>query len=404
MKRPKRFLWRAEMRLHTVARAIQWRLICILVAEVFVPCVSVSVANGDETTACPQERAPYKYIGDVAGGIWARDVSFSGDSRRLVTAVDHSQKRLFRVWDIPSCKPVKEPLRHDDAVSARLTSDGQVLFTASDHEVRLWDVQTSAVRSVTNMDGEVGFAKISPDGTRFITQNRNDWSALQLWRAGEHKPFAELRHNGEVVQSAAFDDTGAKIVSFVSTRSRSFRLWDGKTGAETSVPVNSSLLLMNPDAQVASFTSGGKRIVIARNDGFAMLDVSTGQILSTGELAGEVKTEGVVVSGEGATVAVETWDPNVKEHGFVEIFDAVTGKHSWTIGKGPIIRCCITPDGMWLLCCSIQPGVAQLWNLANGKMVQTFPANIGGMSPDGNTIAICEKDKGTTSIWRRHEK
>ena len=44
--------------------------------------------------------------------------SFSPDGRRIVTASDD---KTARVWDAESGKPVGEPLRHEDAVSAQVS-------------------------------------------------------------------------------------------------------------------------------------------------------------------------------------------------------------------------------------------------------------------------------------------
>ena len=372
------------------------RCAILVIAVVGAACI----VRGDDGTNVPQHAEPFVHVADIEGiTIWP-DLPFSADGGRLVTVRSDG---VPRVWEVASCKPLTRPLGRDSIGWAQFTSDGKTLFTASNNDVRFWDVQTSTLRSSTPIGHELFFSALSPDGTRFLTEDSRDVTTFHLWRSGEAKPFGELSHSNPV-KFAAFDSGSARIITREALAGTPFHLWDARTGLQLGKPIASDLESADaPIAQVAAFDQRGKRLVIAREAGFSMIEVETGRILSTGHTQGDVETDSIRVSADGTTVAVLTNSKIDHDSASVQIFESATGKFVRSVAKGTIM-CDISPDGRWLLCHPVQPNPAELWDLSTGSKAQTFPARLGDhcLSPDGATIAFA--DSGKTSIWRLREK
>ena len=357
---------------------------------------SASIARGHDAENGP---SVFAHVTDVEGVISWRASPFSADGTRFVTVAPGPKTSDVWVWDAKTCKSAARRIRQDGVVIVyQLSSDGKMLFTgATNKHISIWDVQTSTLTAVKNLDHELLFARFSPDGKRFVT-NADDVGKLQLWLTAETKPYATLSHS-EPVTFATFDNSGTRIVTREWAAGASVHLWDAKTGMESCKPIESDFNAEADTAQTAAFDLRGDRVVLARQRGFAMADVANGRILSTGHIEGDFETASLCFSADGSTVAVLTRSAIDHQCGSVQVFDSVTGRltRSVTSGAGAFE---ISPNGKWLFCSSPQSPSTNLWDISNGSRLQTFEGLIGAIaiSPDGRIIAFNKEDR--TSIWR----
>nr|WP_295129755.1 AAA family ATPase [uncultured Roseateles sp.] len=113
-----------------------------------------------------------------------RDLNFSPDSRRLVTA---SVDRTARVWDVSDLKADPSPPSrelgggHSSSVSsADFSPDGQFVVTAgADGSIRVWDANTGQEKAALlgRHRGKINMAAFHPDGRQIISVG-DDGNAL----------------------------------------------------------------------------------------------------------------------------------------------------------------------------------------------------------------------------------
>ncbi len=154
-----------------------------------------------------------------------RDVSFSPDGTRLVTA---SEDKTARIWDAVTGKLLMT-LRgqHGDMLTAASFSpDGHRVVTASvDKTACVWDVRTGTVIAVLHHEALLYRARFSPDGKHVLTAS-NDGTA-RLWDAQTGEQLAVLHHRQSVL-NARFSGDGRWIAT--ASIDKTARLWDAQTG------------------------------------------------------------------------------------------------------------------------------------------------------------------------------
>jgi len=160
-----------------------------------------------------------------------RDVSFSPDGGRLLTASDDN---TARVWDTETGAPVLPPLRHFGSVEvARFSSGGGRVATASaDNTGRVWDGVTG--EPLTPALGHRGWGRItdaafSPTGDRFVTAGAD--GMVRVWPlASSEWPADDLERLAELLAGSRIGaDAGSLVPLDVGTLRR---LWDELRGRQ----------------------------------------------------------------------------------------------------------------------------------------------------------------------------
>lgn len=347
---------------------------------------------------------PFERIGQVPGRpfnlLRNQGATFTSDSHSFVTKnLDH-----VRLWDARTLKPLTQPLAPPDLDNYSISSDGGSLFTTSYGEVRLWDVATSKPRAVILAAKKSLRFFDAGANMQFITIARENAAAMVVWSASADK-VTELYHQryGNPLDSAQFDPTGTYIVN--KEFGGPFHLLNADSGRDICTPLQSDYDPPSSARYLAQFDPAGTRLAIPLNQGFKILQSSSGKVLAEVHWEGDFRTQAIHFSADGSLVIVTTMHVRQLEQGPVFIFDAITGKRTREFGSR-IFTCQIAPGNRWALCNNVGHNYAkpELWDLQKGVQVQTFPPpndvnHVALMSPDGQTILIGSGPE-TISVWR----
>src|SRR5262249_2795982 len=119
---------------------------------------------------------------------------------------------------------------HDTAVwSVAFSPDGNRLITTSDREVRLWDVDTGALRTtLPNAGGGTTRAALSPDGQIFAVTATE--GGVRVWNLDKAIRIREIAAAVDVVWSVAFSPDGRELAT--ASSDEVVALWDVATGEQ----------------------------------------------------------------------------------------------------------------------------------------------------------------------------
>jgi WD40 repeat protein len=161
-----------------------------------------------------------------------RDVAFSSDSRRLLSA---SSDRTVRIWDVAAGKELLK-LDHRHMVGGvALSPDGKRLASTANLWLTLWDVDTAEKIKETEIPGSsFGGPAYSKDGRHLLTVQRLRGSEpsgfLVLWEAETLTIIRRFEGHTKGIRSAVFSPDGRMIVS--GSGDKTLRVWDVQTGRE----------------------------------------------------------------------------------------------------------------------------------------------------------------------------
>jgi WD40 repeat protein/serine/threonine protein kinase/tetratricopeptide (TPR) repeat protein len=152
--------------------------------------------------------------------IW--DVTFSPDTKRLVSASDD---KTARVWDMQTGKQLacfrghSQPLRY-----AKFSPDGQrIASTSADKTVKIWDAVTGdELRTLVGHTGGCFGVAFSRDGRRIASGS--DDGTVKIWDAVSGEELLTLRGHQDGVAAVVFGPEDRWLASL--GRDRTVRVWE----------------------------------------------------------------------------------------------------------------------------------------------------------------------------------
>jgi hypothetical protein len=210
---------------------------------------------------------------------------------------------------------------HRDVLeSVAFSPDSRRVVSADQHgDVRVWTAATGDELAKLHLGGAVQQADFSPDGSLVVAANGKGDVAIWRWRTGER--VASLTEPG--LDGASFDP-GGRLVALPGDDG-SIRLWDWRAGRVVAV--------LEGDGGVvtaASFDPSGDLLVSASDDGAARVwDWRARRVLA--KLPADVNTgtpSGVAFSPDGRYVASGT--PYYDRTRGARVWDWRTRKPLWT--------------------------------------------------------------------------
>jgi WD40 repeat protein len=244
---------------------------------------------------------------------------------------------------------------HDKSIiSAEIHRDGDRLLTASeDGTAKLWEIRTGdRIATLTGCRLQLWSARFSPDGRRIAT------------------------------------DCTDGLVRIYAASGALERELPGRRGAAGGDYLNSQ------------FAPDSRRVATVAGNAITLWDLGTGAQVWTVESPNS--QEMAAYSRDGAVIA--TVDAGIEqEKGCVNLWSAATGKllHRLPSGYTPWIEFDLA--GGRLLTASFASKVAQVWNVRDGRLLQTLIGHSDWLdkarfSADGTLIATAARDR-TVRLW-----
>ena len=356
--------------------------------------------------------------------VWS--VEFDASGERLVTA---SMDGTARIWDVATGECLLS-LGHEDSVrSAVFVTDGELVLTASGSAAHLWDVSSGArVRSLAGHTDKVQSIAVDPRGLRAATSSAD--KTVRVWELSTGRELARLVGHAQAVLSVDFDGGGSRLVS--GGVDGGVRVWDADDGAclmSTRAPAKVTRVCFSPDGKTVLTSSDAVRVVNA--DTGAIVAVWDGRG-GRGAGSGIFHPSGDRILVVGLDYSTRLWDPVGDEFGEPLLgHDALvvstafspdgrsfaTGDYSgavklWRVdvdGGIPVLR--DHRGYVYDVECDPRGGrvastghsyTVRLWDRLTGALLATHFTVYGAYglaySPDGDTLALAERDGSVTLL------
>lgn len=262
--------------------------------------------------------------------------------------------------------------------------DGKLLASGGVGEVRVWDVESGAMRYALPLIANSWYLAIafSPDSKYLLTapESRDSAGLISLWDAETGKSAGALEGHRQGLYALSFSPDGKSLAS--GGWDNFVRLWDFEKRRKIQ--------------DIAAISGGWTRSAIYSNDGKVALGQdkvylfkSNGKLLKSMEISAAPP---LYFSPDNRHLAGTSW-----QEGLVTVWDATTGDEvvSWKAHQGTANGVCYSRNSR-VLATAGGDQMVRLWDPATQLMLAELPhdAEVYGVtfSPDGNTLASCGYD------------
>jgi WD40 repeat protein len=310
-----------------------------------------NMQSGKETS-CIAIR-PLKKNNGVEYGPWF--LAFSPDGRDLITTASDGG---MRVWDVATGKERRRFADGTSITAVAFSPDGQ-LACIEGHSIRLRDYLTG--RDLIPSAGhrrEIETAAPSPDG-RTVAIPNDDEQCIILWDAQTGREKRRVSAANESIHSLLFARDGRSLLAI--TKEKSLWTWD-ITGERVPRRVKCSR------SGTLRSSLDGKILAIGERDKICLFDPTDGKELRTLEGTGPSRA-GFDFTPDGR--AILAWTGDGKLHRWDTLTGAHTAKDFYRLGSWP----CSTgfsPDGRFITFGVQNSDFLPVVDLATGKEVCRF--------------------------------
>jgi WD40 repeat protein len=316
---------------------------------------------------------------------------FLPDHRRIATSSDDG---TIRIWSLTVGEP-KFTLDHRYYIAAVEASlDGSSVVTAGGASpTRVWDSNKGELlRELKGQNGPISSIYLSPNGRRLITGSQD--GSIYSWDTQSGLVQNKLSGIDQDVVAIALSPDGSLLAAVSLGKNpitgdyhRNMRVWDLQDG-------NQIFDLREKEIGSLSFSPDGRVLLVAADD-LEFFDARSGAPLrSVKKLSVALKvrfsSDGkLVVGSSGQVVRWLEEDPGILLGG----------------PSGDVNDTDISNDGKYGLIAH-EDGIARLWNLADGALVQTFSGHkdrltVARFLGDGRHMVTGSNDM-TARIWDLH--
>ena len=354
------------------------------------------------------------------------EVAFSPDGSRLATG---SMESVIEIWDVNSNEPVSALFNPDFYPIAALafSPDGKTLASASVHDVRLWDLATSAiVLTFTQHINNVSDLEFSGRNIASTGLDRK----IYIWDSGTGRVLTTLAGHQGAVNAIAFRQNSPQLASVSSDGD--VLIWDIGAAHEVyaietpdafnriTVSADGKWMAegVGLDAKIWNIATGAEQFSLQHDLPVNAVAFSPdGSHLATTDTEGGVQvwdlttqTSSLKMNGGKANLNAVSFSPDgtkiisAGEDNLVRVWDAQNGNLLFTL-KGhayPITSLAYSPDGKWFVSGGVD-NIAIVWDAENGDELTTLRGHTDvvwgvDVSPDGKQIVTASRDS-TVKVW-----
>lgn len=342
--------------------------------------------------------------------VWS--LAFTPDGKKLVSA---GEDKRIRLWETEIGKEMRQFTGHtNDVRCAVLSPDGRTLASAADAEIRLWETATGKmIRRLTGQKVSIRALAFSPDGKLLASGGDNmlSISSIRLWETTTGEVQHRLPEDPKEIRegrmhsfrSLAFSQDGKTLAT--GHGDYALHLWDVATGKRLHEIAGTGRIshrgFHDGGVQCVIFSRDGKRLVLARDNQLALLDVPSGkeiQLLpahrgSLGRVFFSADGKRLITGSDESKGRMLEWDATSGE-----LIREIPGE------TGNTARVSFSPDRK-ILASSWNAANIALWSTQTGKKIREFlvplkqfqtPGDIV-FSPDGKLLAV-EEGEGK-AVW-----
>ena len=331
-------------------------------------------------------------------------VAFAPDGK---TAVSAGLDQTIIWWDLDSGDILQRLRGHTDAIiTVRFLSETQIVSTALDGTVRLWDLapawQLARWQGTGRRQpaGPIGPIAISPNGETALSATG---SRLLLWDMASGEPVRELNGHENEVWAVAFAPDGRRALS--GDIEGEMIYWNVETGSAVRRLSGHSFAVNN-----LAISEDGQRALSAASDNVVILwDLQTGTIIHYLHGHTDIVQDVLFLAGDQMAVS-SSWDASLilwdlasgeQVRRFTGL-DSQVGGHFFSSDVPVIYGLALLPDGRSLLSAASDQTLL-LWDVATGQPLRRFVGHddtvVGvAVSPDGR-FALSSSADGTLIWW-----
>ncbi len=325
------------------------------------------------------------------------NVVLSPDCKTFADVSNRAERHEIELWDLQTSKLRTTFDNHAATVNSVAFHPGGQMLASGDSEgvIRLWNIETEDSRPLLKLNIAVGVVTFSPDGRIIMNWNRE---GVWLWDTQTGKLITKLDDTEDIIRISF----GPNRKFFVGESNKEIRIWDtenGKIKIKLEQPGLIKKFTLSPDGTTIANVTGNTSTV-------KLWDVHTGKLKNTftGDYATK-RVESITFSPDGRTIAVASY-------GEIRLWDINSGIHKATLkGPGFFHHLMFSPDGRTLAAYSYpsrsEVGI-YLWEINATNLQKStvrhvitghkLEVNSIAFSPDGQSIASGHRHKNIR-LW-----
>ena len=319
---------------------------------------------------------------------WVSVVSWSPDGSRIIT--DDISGTTAHIWDAATGEELLSLRGHHQwACALAWSPDSSRVATGShDDTVRVWDAATGQTQLVLGAGNSVETVSWSPDGTKLSIGAKIGGN--RVWDATTGEPRLTVDNGARELSEVVWSPDGTRLAtsSYLSPR---VLILDASTG-----DVVQALTAGEDDVNDIAWSPDSERILTGLGDDRAAIwDAARGERLLT-------------LEGHSDMITSVAWSPNGQraltgsQDGTARIWDATTGEviHTYT---GNWVRDVVWTQGGPRVVTGSADGAAHVWDVITSGELVTLRDDAAmvrsyAWSPDGTQV-LAGFDDGVVRVW-----